>query len=121
MKKYILTALLWFLSLFMAYVFIKAGWAKFSSTSGWARAFAYWGYPAWFRVLVGVIESAGALLLLVPATAIYAAAALIVIMLGAMGTHIYDGRPGHITSEVVPVVFLTTIAILRYRKQGPKE
>jgi uncharacterized membrane protein YphA (DoxX/SURF4 family) len=102
MRKYFLPALLWLITLFLARIFIIAGWAKFSATSGWARAFAHWGFPIWFRVLVGVIEVAGELLLLIPSTAIYAALALVVIMLGAMGTHIIaDNNPATIYHEAL--------------------
>lgn len=114
MRKYIAPLLLWLISLFLTIVFVKAGWPKFSNTSGWARAFVYWGFPTWFRILVGVIEVAGGLLLLVPQTAIYAAAGLAVIMLGAMGTHIVaDGNPAAIYHEAVPLALLGVIVYLR--------
>jgi uncharacterized membrane protein YphA (DoxX/SURF4 family) len=117
MRKYITTALLWLLSLFLTVVFVNAGWPKFSNTSGWARAFAAWGFPNWFRVLVGIVEVAGGLLLLVPQTAVYAAAALAVIMLGAMGTHIIaDGNPAAIYREAVPLALLGVIIYLRTRR-----
>ena len=45
-----------------------------------------WGYPAWFRTFIGVAEIGGGLLLVLPRTAPYAAAALITIMLGAFWT-----------------------------------
>ena len=116
MRKYFSLALLWLLSLFLMFVFVKAGWPKFSATSGWGRAFAHWGFPNWFRVLVGVIEIAGGLLLLVPQTAIYAAGALAVIMLGAMGTHVIaDGEPAAIYHEAVPLALLGVVAYLRTR------
>jgi uncharacterized membrane protein YphA (DoxX/SURF4 family) len=117
MRKYIAPVLLWLLSLFLAFVFVNAGWPKFSNTSGWARAFVHWGFPPWFRVLVGVIEVAGGLLLLVPQMAIYAAAGLAVIMLGAMGTHIIaDGDPAAIYHEVAPLALLGVIVYLRARR-----
>ena len=119
MRKYIISAVLWLLSLFLTSVFVNAGWPKFSNSSGWARAFAAWGFPVWFRILIGVIEVAGGLLLLIPQTAIYAAASLGVIMLGAMGTHIFHGRPAAIYHEAVPLGLLGAIAYLRYRRTTP--
>lgn len=117
MRKYLLPAVLWLVSLFLTTVFVNAGWPKFSAESGWGRAFANWGFPNWFRVLVGVIEVAGGLLLLVPRTAIYAAAALAVIMLGAMGTHIIaDNNPAAIYHEAVPLALLGLVVYLRTRR-----
>lgn len=119
--KYLPTILLWLITLFLTRIFVIAGWAKFSATSGWARAFVHWGFPTWFRVLVGVIEVAGGLLLLVPQTAVYAAVALAVIMLGAMGTHIIaDGDPAAISHEALPLALLGLIVYLRTRRPAGK-
>jgi uncharacterized membrane protein YphA (DoxX/SURF4 family) len=117
MRKHIITIALWLASAFLTYVFIKAGWSKFSDTSGWARAFAGWGFPVWFRLLVGVIEVAGGALLLVPKTAIYAAGALAVIMLGAMGTHIFHGDPAGVHHEVFPLALSSLVIYLRWRQK----
>jgi hypothetical protein len=45
---------------------------KFDDASGWARASNVWGYSGWFRVLIGALELAAALLLLWPRTAVHA-------------------------------------------------
>jgi putative oxidoreductase len=119
MRKYITQTMLWLFSLFLTVVFVNAGWPKFSATSGWGRAFAHWGFPNWFRVLVGVIEVAGGLLLLIPSTAIYAAIALAAIMLGAMGTHIIaDNNPAAIYHEALPLALLGVIVYLRTRRSA---
>ena len=96
-------------------VFTRAGIDKFSDTSGWARAFAHWGYPVWFRVFIGVLEVAAAALLLWPRTAPFGALIVIVVMLGGMGTHIVKDGGRHMTSEVVPLVFASTILFARRR------
>lgn len=107
---------LWVVCLFLTYVFLKAGADKFSDTSGWARAFTFWGYPVWFRVLIGVIEVAAALLLLYPRTASFAALMIAVVMIGGMATHIATGRPKQVTSEVFPLT-LSTVIFFGRRKQ----
>ena len=103
-KRFWWSVLLWVPSLFLAYVFARQGYSKFDDTSGWARAFAAWHFPVWFRVLVGAWEVAAAILVLVPALAPIGAAMIAAVMLGGMGTHVYWGHPGQITSEVVPLV-----------------
>ncbi len=104
---------LWIPTLFLVYVFISQGTAKFSETSGWARAFAVWHYPIWFRVLVGVCEVAGAAMLLTRRTASIGAALIVLVMLGAMGTHVSRGHPEQVTSEVVPLTL--SLIVLRGR------
>jgi uncharacterized membrane protein YphA (DoxX/SURF4 family) len=94
--------IVWAFALFLAWVFIRQGNAKFSDTSGWARAFRVWHFPVWFRVLVGVLAISAALLLLTRRTAFAGAVVIIAIMLGAMATHVYRGQPRQVTSEVFP-------------------
>ena len=104
---------LWLPTLFLVYVFSRQGLAKFSDTSGWARAFAVWHFPVWFRILVGVGECGAALLLLSRRTAPLGAAIIALVMLGGMGTHIYWGQPRQVTSEVMPLVL--SLIVLRGR------
>jgi putative oxidoreductase len=68
------------------------GWVKFDPEGFWTAAFARWGYPAWFRVLIGGLEVAGGVCLVVPWTAGYGALVLALVMLGAWGTRAHDGR-----------------------------
>ena len=95
---------LWVPTLFLVYVFARQGAAKFSDTSGWARAFRFWHFPVWFRILIGALEVSAAALLLTRRTAAIGAILIVMVMLGAMGTHIYWGRPGQVTSEVLPLL-----------------
>lgn len=62
-----------------------AGLAKFTSAA-WPSMFEGWGYPRPFAYLIGALECVGALALLVPRLTTYAAAGLMVIMLGALWT-----------------------------------
>lgn len=97
-------------------VFVRAGLDKFDSSSGWARAFNVWGYPVWFRILIGVLEIGAALLLLWPRTAAYGAAIIIVVMLGGMGTHVFvEHRPSRVTSELLHLIFACVVLAGRWR------
>ncbi len=78
---------LWLLTALVAMGLWDAGLGKFTSAAGWQHWFVeVWGYPTWFRSVIGVGEASAAVLLLLPATASYAAALLTVIMLGAFWT-----------------------------------
>ena len=114
-RQIALDVVLWVFALFLAWVFIRQGFAKFSDTSGWARAFRLWHFPVWFRIVIGVLETGAAFLLLTRRTAFAGAIIIMVVMLGAMATHVYWGRPGQVTSEVLPL-FLSTMVALGRRK-----
>ncbi len=82
---------LWVCQVALALMFLGAGIRKFTSPM-WARMFARWGYPDDFYLVIGALEVAGALALLVPRTAAPAAIVLIVIMIGAGVTHALHGE-----------------------------
>jgi uncharacterized membrane protein YphA (DoxX/SURF4 family) len=110
-----LEVVLWVFALFLAWVFIRQGSSKFDDASGWSRAFRAWHFPAWFRILIGVLETSAALLLLWKRTAFAGAVIIMVVMLGAMGTHVYWGRPSQVTSEILPLLLSTMVALGRRR------
>ena len=106
----------WIPAILLILVFTPQGLAKFSDTSGWAAAFRQWGYPDWFRMLIGALELSAALLLLLGRTAAFGAIIIIVVMLGAWATHLIFEGGRHMTSEVVPLVLATIVLILRRRQ-----
>ena len=108
-------AAVWIPSLFLVFVFAPQAWNKLSDTGGWAVAFRHWGYPVWFRILIGFLETGGALLLLWPRAAAVGAALIIAIMLGGTGTHIVKDQGRHLTSEVLPITLGTIVLVLRIR------
>jgi len=111
-----LEVLLWALTGLLVWVFARAGWDKFVPSSGWARAFTFWGYPVWFRMLIGGLEIAAAMLLLWPRIAAYGAAIIIVVMLGGMGTHVFvEHRPSRVTSELGQLAFSSVVLAGRWR------
>ena len=91
-------------------LFVLSGAMKFVIPDA-AEQFARYGYPDWFRVLIGVVEVGGGLLLLVPRTTFYAAAALAVIMVGAVFTHL---RHGEVPQAAVPFVLLLLLVLVGY-------
>lgn len=85
-----------------------AGVAKFQGDT-WQMMFTNWGYPVWFSFVIGGLEVAGAILVLVPRLTSYAALMLIAIMLGALGTELFILRQ---VGPVMPVVHLVILSIL---------
>lgn len=106
----------WLPAILLVLIFVPQGLAKFDDSSGWARAFRFWGYPDWFRITIGALELLAALLLIAGRTAVLGAMTIMVIMLGGMATHLIFEGGRHITSEVVPLTLATIVFIIR-RKQ----
>ena len=98
----------WVLSALLAALFLFAGGQKLLGTGGTVAHFTEWGFPAWFRVLIGLIEVGGGLALLVPRVSFYAAGALGVVMIGAIYTHLTKAAPG----VPVPIVCLLVLAFI---------
>jgi putative oxidoreductase len=78
----------------LALVFFASGAAKLASLEFEIVAFERWGYPLWFMYLAGVIEVAGAVLLLSARTRTLASAGLAAFMIGAVGTHVIHAEWG---------------------------
>jgi uncharacterized membrane protein YphA (DoxX/SURF4 family) len=106
----------WLPAVLLVLIFVPQGLSKFNDTSGWARAFRFWGYPDWFRLTIGVLEVLAAVLLISGRAAAFGAITIILIMLGAMATHLVFEGGRHITSEIVPLTLATIVLVIR-RKQ----
>jgi len=105
---------IWLPTLFLIVVFTMQGAAKFSDTSGWARAFQHWGYPDWFRWTIGFAELLAAAFLLWRRTAALGAAIIVILMIGGIGTHVAAGDRFWFRSELGPILFATVIILARH-------
>lgn len=82
----------------MALEFAVGGAAKFVPGETffgppYSEKFVDWGYPAWFRFVVGAGEIVGAALLVTPRRRFLGASVLVVILVGAVLTHIVNQDP----------------------------
>ena len=62
----------WVVSGLLTMAFVLAGMPKVLQAPVWVDKFDGWGYGLWFLVLIGGLELAGAILLLIPRLAIAA-------------------------------------------------
>jgi len=104
---------LWIVTALLACLFVLSGSMKFVNPD-MAENFAKWGYPDWFRILIGVVELAGGLILLLPRTALYAAGVLGIVMVGAVFTHLGHGET---PQAAVPLVLLVLLVIVGYARR----
>ena len=96
--------LLWALSLLLAAGhLLQAALPKLTGAEWVVEQFSQFGYSPGFRVLIGVVEAVGALLLLWPRAAAWGAVVLGVVMIGAIYSHVATdlGSPWHPTRNLV--------------------
>ena len=72
----------------VALVFVLTGFDKFLQSPEWDQVFKAIGWGDWFRYFTGIVEMAGGLMFLLPATTTVGAALLTAAMIGAMTFHI---------------------------------
>ena len=99
---------LWIVAGLAALAFLGAGLPKLAGFQEFVNNFQRWGYPGWFVYLVGAVEVAGAILLLVPRTVTLASLLLGGDMLGALFTHV---KAGEWPALAGPVVLLVLLAV----------
>lgn len=104
----------WTVSAVVAFIIILAGLPKLFGGQDWAQNFEQWGYPRWFRIIVGLVEVAGAVLLVNQRTALFAAGALMIIMAGATYTQFFYGTAAEAIMPMILGLLLLTIVIARW-------
>jgi len=95
-----------------------AGSAKLVGTESEVEGFERFGYPQWFRLLIGVVELLGAAGLvagILPSktVALVAGGVIAIVMVGAMATLLRAGDP---PSALIPVatVFVLSLVVIVY-------
>ena len=103
----------WILSAILAAVFATTGISKLIGIEPIAlQAAAMDGFPQWIRMVVGVVELAGAVMLLIPPISAIGAAMLALLMIPATITQWISGEPG----VFVPVVLLVLLLLVAWRR-----
>ena len=103
----------WILTVLLAVLMAGPGSQKFTGPT-WERMFRTWGYPDGFYLVIGAVEVAGGLALLIPRLTSYAGIILSIVMLGAAATQVMrGGRNG--VGELVFATLLALVAWIRWR------
>jgi uncharacterized membrane protein YphA (DoxX/SURF4 family) len=89
-----------------------AGGTKLAGADSQVEVFEHLGYPQWFRLITGGLEVTAGLALLAgfvvsPLLALGGSVLAIVVLLGALGSHV---RAGDEPSEMVPAAVLLVLA-----------
>lgn len=102
----------WIIQVLIAALFLMMGSGKLMSDPEVVANFTRWGMPDKMYLVIGFFEVLGAIGLLIPRVAGLAAVGLILIMLGALFTHIRFSEMMAILPAVV-IVLLGFVAYLR--------
>ncbi|GEM_PF-1850309 len=100
-----------FFAVVIAAFFIAAGLSKLIRPEVHTESFVRWGYPAWFVSCVGIVEVAGALMVLFARTRKYGIVLLASMMIGATVTHLLAGET---MAVPVPLVVLALVSVFGY-------
>ena len=106
----------WGIRIVLALAFTAAGAAKLAGVPQMIATFEAIGFGQWFRYLTGGIQVVGAILLLLPVTALYAGLLLGATMLGATLSH-WLVVPG----SSIPAIVLGLLCALVVWHQRPAQ
>jgi putative oxidoreductase len=109
-RRRVLSIALWALHALLALTFAMAGFAKVSGSPAMVEMFATIGIGQWFRYVVGALEFAGAIGLLVPRLSGLAALGLICLMAGATLTNVLVLG----TSPLLPIALMLMSALVAW-------
>ena len=102
----------WVIAGLLAFAFAGSGIMKLTGAEELVGNFERWGYSSGMMYFIGVAEVAGAVGLLLKRLRVLASAGLIVIMAGAVYTHISVGEP-FIAPLILAVLCLAVIVLRR--------
>ena len=100
----VVRVLVWGLTLLLGLAYLLQGaYPKLVGDPGTIAQFEAFGYAGWFRILIGLTEALGAVLLVPPRTSAWGAGLLIAVMSGAVYSHVTSdyGSPFHAGRNMV--------------------
>ena len=108
------TAGLWTLQVLLALMFVAgSGLPKLVGESYAVQIFDDLGTGQWLRIVIGLLEIAGGIGLLVPRLAGLAATCLVALMVGATGAQLFFLHEGYWFTPVIVGVLLAVVAWVR--------
>jgi uncharacterized membrane protein YphA (DoxX/SURF4 family) len=104
----------WVVQILLATFYVLAASGKLMSRPQVIEMFRHWGFPDKFYLVVGALELLGAIGVLIPRLAGYAASGLIVLMIGAALTHLINGEGLQVLR---PLIFIMSLALIVYLRR----
>jgi putative oxidoreductase len=113
-RRRVLSIALWVLQALLALQFAMAGLAKVGGDPAMVEMFAAIGIGQWFRYLVGALEIAGAIGVLIPRLSGLAALGLVCLMAGAILTNLFVLG----ASPMLPIGLLVMSAVVAWGRRA---
>ena len=110
----------WTLRILVALGFLLACSGKLTSNAAVIEMFENWGYPDGFYLVIGILEFLLAIALLIPKTLKIAFIGLMIIMIGALVTHVLNDPMMQVIRPIIFIIFLSTIYYLNFYKSVEK-
>jgi putative oxidoreductase len=107
-------AFFWILRILLAALFLSEGVGKFPESRLWVRIFEEIGVGQWFRYFTGIVEIAGALMLLVPRATVVGVGLLVCTMIGALIVHVLVIGVGRQTMFVGVLLLMLLVVGIRH-------
>lgn len=101
----------WIIAILLSLAFLMAGISKLTGQEQFVQNFGKWGFSMAFMYFIGGCEIIGAIGLMVKKVRALAALGLILLMLGAIGTHIVNSEA--FIPPLILLVLLGTLVWLR--------
>lgn len=101
----------WIVQVLVAGLFMMMAVPKLMSDPETVANFTRWGMPEKIYLVIGTFEVLGAIGLLIPRTSAYAAIGLILIMFGALFTHISHNE---MMMALMPIMVMLMLAFVAY-------
>jgi putative oxidoreductase len=111
-RKYANVAL-WVVQALLALAFVGAASGKLLGKPEMVALFEAIGVGQWFRYVTGLMELAGALLIVVPRTKFFGAALLSTVMVGAVLTHLFILH----TAPTAPAILLVLAGVVAWARR----
>lgn len=103
----------WIASALLCALFLYAGPPKWRGADQPVEMFHQFGYSDSFRVFIGVCETLGGIALLFPMVSFWAACGLLVIMAGAVYSHLSNGQAALVGAPILAAFMLAFVAWVR--------
>ena len=104
----------WILLVLVSLGFLLASSGKLTNNPQVIEMFNNWGFPGGFHIFIGLLELTFAVLLLIPKTLKIAIYGLVVILIGAMITHLVNDPLLELIRPIIFLVLLGSIYFINY-------
>jgi uncharacterized membrane protein YphA (DoxX/SURF4 family) len=105
---------LWVVQILLALAFLGAASGKLLGKPDMVALYDVIGIGQWFRLVTGLLEVTGAILIVIPRTKFFGAMLLVLIMVGAVLTHLFILH----TAPTAPAVLLLLAGIVAWGRRG---